>query len=115
MFDIKSRSGNLMIESFRKYSLSTSDFRSIPLFFCLAEEEKQCIDSSGRLLFRKPKEKSDDAPTKSDIVEIAGSNKNLKRKPAAAATTDKNCDETKKKAKTQLLSFMDESGFDGDD
>jgi hypothetical protein len=81
----------------------------------LAEEERNCIDPSGRLLFRKPKEKTDDVPTKSDIVDVA-SNKNLKRKPAAAASTaDKDCDDTKKKAKTQLLSFMDESGFDGDD
>jgi hypothetical protein len=82
--------------------------------FVLAEEEKKCIDSSGRLLFRKPKEKSDDtnvAPTKSDIVEMA-SNKIIKRKTPITTT---NSDETKKKAKTQLLSFMDESGFDGDD
>jgi len=89
--------------------------------FVLAEEEKKCIDSSGRLLFRKPKEKSDDtnvAPTKSDIVEMA-SNKIIKRKtPITTADKDHNhgnSDETKKKAKTQLLSFMDESGFDGDD
>jgi hypothetical protein len=47
------------------------------------------------------------------------SNKNPKRK----SPIDKDhhhhhhghSDETKKKAKTQLLSFMDESGFDGDD
>lgn len=79
------------------------------------EEEKQCIDSTGRLLFRKPKEKSDEIdvpPTKSEIIEIA-SNKTTKRKnPTTQKETDLG---NTKKAKTQLLSFMDETGFDGDD
>jgi len=85
----------------------------------LADEEKQCTDSSGRLLFRKPKEKSDeiDVPSsKSDIIEIA-SNKTTKRKNATTTPNESdpgNANE-KKKTKTQLLSFMDEDGFDGDD
>lgn len=86
----------------------------------LVEEEKNCIDPTGRLLFRKPKEKSADTdtpPVKSDIVEMA-SNKSTKRKPPITTQKDNdhgNTDESKKKTKTQLLSFMDESGFDGDD
>jgi hypothetical protein len=83
----------------------------------LAEEEKQCIDSSGRLLFRKPKEKSDETdvpPIKSDIIEIA-SNKTTKRKnPNPTIQKESNLGNSKK-TKTQLLSFMDESGIDGDD
>ncbi|CAF0778357.1 unnamed protein product [Rotaria sp. Silwood1] len=89
-----------------------------------AEEEKKCIDSNGRLLFRKPKEKSDESASttsKSDIVEMA-SNKSTKRKnpiPSTTTTTQKesnhgNSNETKK-TKIQLLSFMNESGIDGDD
>jgi len=83
----------------------------------LAEEEKKCIDSSGRLLFRKPKEKSNETdipPNKSDIIEIA-SNKTTKRKNSNP-TTQKEIDHgNSKKTKTQLLSFMDETGIDGDD
>lgn len=89
--------------------------------FCLflADEEKNCIDSHGRLLFRKPKEKSDEcqpAPSKSDIVEIA-SNKTAKRKNTTHTEQEGNHGNSseKKKAKAQLLSFMDESGIDGDD
>ncbi|CAF1051461.1 unnamed protein product [Rotaria sp. Silwood1] len=88
-----------------------------------AEEEKKCIDSNGRLLFRKPKEKSDESASttsKSDIVEMA-SNKSTKRKnPIPSTTTTQkesnhgNSNETKK-TKIQLLSFMNESGIDGDD
>ena len=47
------------------------------------------------------------------------SNKTVKRKNAPVSTTTKETDSgntnEKKKAKAQLLSFMDESGFDGDD
>ncbi|CAF3028543.1 unnamed protein product [Rotaria sp. Silwood2] len=87
-----------------------------------ADEEKKCIDSNGRLLFRKPKEKSDDsvaATSKSDIIEMA-SNKSTKRKnPRPSTTTQKESNHgnssEKKKTKIQLLSFMNESGIDGDD
>ncbi|CAF2622279.1 unnamed protein product [Rotaria sp. Silwood2] len=87
-----------------------------------ADEEKKCIDSNGRLLFRKPKEKSDDsvaATSKSDIIEMA-SNKSTKRKnPPPSTTTQKESNHgnssEKKKTKIQLLSFMNESGIDGDD
>ncbi len=107
---------------FSAFYVSINSMKFMIKFF-LAEEEKKCIDSSGRLLFRKPKEKPDDIAvpsTKSDIVEMA-SNKNIKRKtPTTTTTTQKdndpdNSNEIKKKTKTQLLSFMDESGFDGDD
>ena len=60
--------------------------------FSLVEEERKCIDPHGRLLFRKPKEKSDEpgdtgaaTTSKSDIIEMA-SNKPSKRKAAAAAS-----------------------------
>lgn len=46
------------------------------------------------------------------------SNKSTKRKSSETnATKDSTQDKSneKKKSKTQLLSFMDESGFDGDD
>ncbi|UJR37473.1 hypothetical protein I4U23_030176 [Adineta vaga] len=85
-----------------------------------AEEEKKCIDSSGRLLFRKPKEKSDESDVsapKSDIIDMA-SNKSTKRKnPESISTKETHHVDSneKKKTKSQLLSFMDESGFDGDD
>ncbi|CAF0807111.1 unnamed protein product [Rotaria sordida] len=87
-----------------------------------ADEEKKCIDSNGRLLFRKPKEKTDDnisATNKSDIIDMA-SNKSIKRKTPTSSTiiqkesNDGNSNE-KKKTKAQLLSFMNESGIDGDD
>ncbi|CAF0808901.1 unnamed protein product [Adineta steineri] len=89
-----------------------------------ADEEKKCIDPTGRLLFRKPKEKSDESDVstiKPDIINMA-SNKTTKRKAPTTITTTTQNDESdhgisneKKKTKTQLLSFMDESGFDGDD
>ncbi|CAF0942059.1 unnamed protein product [Adineta ricciae] len=85
-----------------------------------AEEEKKCTDSTGRLLFRKPKEKSNESESsanKSDIVDMA-SNKSTKRKSSetnATKDTSEGKSNEKKKTKTQLLSFMDESGFDGDD
>src|SRR5689334_13413542 len=85
-------------------------------FSFVAEEEKKCIDSNGRLLFRKPKEKSNETDitsNKSEIIEIA-SNKTLKRKNTTT-TTQKEIDHgnsnEKKKTKTQLLSF----NIDGDD
>ena len=43
------------------------------------------------------------------------SNKTIKRKTPTSHDDQNKMDETKKKTKTQLLSFMDESGFDGDD
>ena len=87
-----------------------------------AAEERKCIDSAGRLLFRKPKERSDEVDVttnKSDIIEMT-SNKPTKRKNPTSTMTkqrDVNHGNTndKKKTKTQLLSFMDESGIDGDD
>ena len=93
--------------------------------FILAEEEKNCIDSTGRVLFRKPKEKVESTGNeatgsssmkKSEIVEIA-SGKSVKRKPTTneASNDSNNKNHETKKPKTQLLSFMDESGFDGDD
>lgn len=87
------------------------------IYLCIAEEERKCIDSTGRLLFRKPKEKSDetDVPTnKSDIIDIT-SNKTTKRKNLPPTTEKEHDVTTTKKTKTQLLSFMDESGIDGDD
>lgn len=72
------------------------------------------------MLFRKPKEKVDDADSstpKSDIVDLV-SNKTSKRKTSTTTTQkDSSAGKTNepKKTKTQLLSFMDESGFDGDD
>ncbi|CAF2142670.1 unnamed protein product [Rotaria magnacalcarata] len=91
-----------------------------------AEEEKNCIDSTGRLLFRKPKEKSDESDTttttsKSDIVEMASNKTNKRKHTTASTTTEKESHHhhehvnEPKKTKTQLLSFMHESGFDGDD
>jgi len=81
------------------------------LLLLLAEEEKKCIDSSGRLLFRKPKEKSDEinvSSSKSDIIEMA-STKTTKRK-TPITTSQKEIDHEnsneKKKTKIQLLSFM---------
>lgn len=87
--------------------------------FILAEEEKKCIDSTGRLLFRKPKEKTTDteaSSSKSEIIDM-GSNKSTKRKTSTGQKDDdsRRPDDAKKKTKSQLLSFMDESGFDGDD
>ena len=88
----------------------------------LAEEERKCVDSTGRLLFRRPKEKPDESEAppaaKSEIVEIA-STKAIKRKQPATTKSELAKEQGNilegKKAKTQLLSFMDESGFDGDD
>ena len=75
--------------------------------YVLAEEEKKCVDATGRLLFRKPKDKPDesDAPaSKSEIVEVASSKATKRKPPTSDAVSEK------KKAKAQLLSFMDEGG-----
>ena len=46
-----------------------------------------------------------------------GSNKSTKRKTSSnqKEQDSRSPDDTKKKTKTQLLSFMDQGGFDGDD
>jgi hypothetical protein len=93
---------------------------------CLsAEEEQKCVDATGRLLFRKPKEKSDESDTgtatsssnnnnKVDIIDMA-SNKTIKRKQTTNKHEEEKNTSEMKRAKTQLLSFMDEEDIDGDD